>query len=129
MTLGQAIGKVVDNFAITNDAGDKVQVKLTYDFSTATDADIKSWLCGNRRIALQRPARAKSRAELQGLNGMTIMAIDAGKKVKTLAEKKDEARRILLALKTCYPEEYQSIMAEVEADSMTDEEIVDEETK
>ena len=87
MTLGQSIGKVVDNFTITNDAGDKVQIRLAYDFSTATDVDIKTWLCGNRRIALQRPARAKSKAELECLNGMTVMAIDAGKKVKTRAER------------------------------------------
>ena len=87
MTLGQTIGRVVDNFAITNDAGDKVQVRLAYDFSTATDVDIKSWLCGNRRIALQRPARAKSKAELEALNGMVIVAVDAGKKVKTRAER------------------------------------------
>ncbi len=87
MTIGQTIGKVVDNFAITNDAGDKVQLKLTYDFSTATDTDIKSWLCGNRRISLQRPSRAKSKAELESMNDQTIMAIDAGKKFKTRAER------------------------------------------
>lgn len=87
MTLGQTIGRVIDNFAITNDAQDKVQVRLIYDFSTASDTDIRSWLCGNRRIALQRPARSKSKAELESLNGMTIMAVDAGKKVKTRAER------------------------------------------
>lgn len=86
-SLGQSIGKVVDNFTITNDAGDKVQLKLTFDFSTSTNVDIKSWLCGNRRIALQRPARAMSRNELTSMNNTVIMAVDAGKKVKTRQEK------------------------------------------
>lgn len=86
-TLGQVIGKVIDNFAITNDAGDKVQVKLTFDFSTASGNEIKSWLCGNRRIALQRPARAMDRIELTALNNTVIIATDAGKKVKSRAEK------------------------------------------
>ena len=86
-TLGQMIGKCIDNFAITNDSEDKVQIKLTFDYSTASDSEIKSWLNGNRRIALQRPARAMSKVELNDLNDTTIFAIDAGKKVKTRAEK------------------------------------------
>lgn len=114
MTLGQTIGQVIDNFAITNDNEEKVQVKLTFDFTTASDNDIKSWLCGNRRIALQRPARAKSKAELEDLNGTVIMAADAGKKVKTKAEQRAEAKAILAALKIAHPEEYQAIMDEVE---------------
>lgn len=114
MGLGQMIGKVVDNFAITNDAGDKVQLKVKWDFSTSTDADVKSWLCGNRRIAFQRPSRAMSKAELEALNGQTIMAADAGKKVKTLEEQKTEARSILTALKVAHPTEYAKIMSELE---------------
>lgn len=85
--IGELIGKVVDNFSITNDGQDKVQLKVEFDFSTSTDVDITSWLCGNRRIALQRPARAMSKDELNDLNNTTIMAVDAGKKVKTRAEK------------------------------------------
>ena len=85
--IGSLIGKVVDNFAITNDNGDKVQLKLTFDFSTATDVDVKSWLCGNRRIALQRPARAMNKDELTAMNNTTIMATDAGRKVKSRAER------------------------------------------
>ena len=50
MTLGQSIGKVVDNFTITNDAGDKVQIRLAYDFSTATGVDIKTWEADYRFI-------------------------------------------------------------------------------
>lgn len=86
-TLGSMIGVLTDNFAITNDDQDKVQLSVRWDFRTATDADIKSWLCGNRRIAFQRPSRAMSVDELTTVDGSTIPAIDAGKKVKTHAEK------------------------------------------
>jgi len=85
--LGSLIGMVVDNFSITNDAKDKVQVRLTFDFNGASNGDIINWLVGNRRIALQRPARAMSKSELENLNGTVVIASDAGKKVKTRAEK------------------------------------------
>ena len=114
MGLGQTIGRVVDNFTITNDADEKVQMRVTWDFSTASDADIKSWLCGNRRIAFQRPSRSLSVSELRDISETTIMAIDAGKKVKSLEEQKQEARAILAALKNAHPEEYARIMAENE---------------
>ena len=112
-TLGSLIGKVVDNFAITNDNGDKVQLKLMFDFSTATDVDIKSWLCGNRRIALQRPARAMSADELKALNDTTIIAVDAGKKVKTKAERIKEAQATIAALKANFPSEYANLVSEM----------------
>jgi len=85
--IGELIGKVVDNFSITNDEGDKVQLKITFDYSTASNVDIVSWLNGNRRIAGQRPWRAMSKGELEELNGTTILATEAGKKIKTKAEK------------------------------------------
>ena len=53
-TLGQMIGTVTDTFSITNARGEKVQISVKWDFTTSTDTDIKSWLCGNRRIAFQR---------------------------------------------------------------------------
>ncbi len=115
-TLGEMIGKVVDNFAITNDAGDKVQLKLTFDFSTSSDVDIKSWLCGNRRIALQRPARAMSDEELKALNDTVIIAIDAGKKVKTKAERIKEAQATIAALRANFPEEYSNLISEMGTD-------------
>ena len=117
MTLGQMIGKVVDNFAITNDAGDKVQLKLTFDYSTATDIDIKSWLNGNRRIASQRPARAMSEGELKSMNNTVIVAVDAGKKVKTKAERIKEAQATIAALKTNYPDEYDNLINEMDTES------------
>ena len=118
-SLGQLIGKVVDNFTITNDAGDKVQLKLTFDFTTSTDADIKSWLCGNRRIALQRPARAMSENELKSMNNTTVMAIDAGKKVKTKAERIKEAQAIIAALKANFPKEYANMVSEMNVEEDT----------
>ena len=81
--LGMLVGVITDNFAVKNDAGDTVQLHVKYDFSTASDEDIKSWLCGNRRIAMQRPLRKLSVEEITNLNGVTILAQDAGKKVKS----------------------------------------------
>ena len=115
-TIGNMIGKVIDNFAITNDNGDKVQLKLTFDYSTASDVDIVSWLNGNRRIALQRPARAMSKVELESMNNTTIMATDAGKKVKTKAERIREPKATIEALKANYPEEYANIVSEMDVD-------------
>lgn len=113
LTLGQTIGKVDDNFSITNDAGDKIQLRISFDFSTSSDNDVKSWLAGNRRIALQRPTRTMSAEEIKGLSGTVIMAIDAGKKVKSLSERKAEAKATMAALKTNFPEEYEAVMEEM----------------
>lgn len=113
MELGIAVGEVQHDFDITNDAGDKVRVRLTFDFSTSTDEDIKGWLTSNRTIALQRPARAKSRSELEDFNGAVIMAVDAGKRVKTIAEQRAEAKAILSALKVAHPDEFKTIMDEL----------------
>lgn len=94
MGLGATIGVIVDNFTITNDDQDKVQLSVKWDFRTATDADIKSWLCGNRRIAFQRPSRAMNKAELESCDKSTIPAIDAGKKVKTRQQRINELMAI-----------------------------------
>ena len=102
--LGELIGLAVDNFSITNDGGDKVQLKITFDYTTASNMDIVSWLNGNRRIAGQRPWRAMSKSELEELSGSTIIATEAGKKVKTKAEKVKEARAVLAALKASDPD-------------------------
>ena len=88
--LGRLIGTLVDNFNVKNDYKDTVQLKVSYDFSTATDEDIKSWLCGNRRIAMQRPLRKLSAEEITNLYGVTILAQDAGKKVKSKEDKIQE---------------------------------------
>ena len=114
--IGSLIGKVVDNFSIKNDVGDKVQLKLTFDFTTATDIEIKSWLCGNRRIALQRPARAMDKGELESMNDTVIIAVDAGKKVKTKAERIKEAQATIAALKANFPSEYANLVSEMNVD-------------
>lgn len=121
MGLGTDIGEVTDNFTITNDANEKVQIRLTYDFSTATDADIKSWLCGNRRIALQRPSRSLSFEELEELNGQVLMAIDAGKKVKSREERITTYTAIgvprdLAELAVDDPGRFQELMKQVDTD-------------
>ena len=87
MTLGQTIGKVRHSFSITNDAKEKVQLAITIDFSIASDVDIKQWLCSNRIIAGQRPWRALSADEIRSLDGMTILATEIGKKIRSREER------------------------------------------
>ena len=89
-TLGQMIGLVEDNFKVTNNAGVETQIRVTYDFSSTPNADIKSWLCGNRRIAAQRPMRSLTSKQVKALDGTIINALDCGKKVKSDEEVKAE---------------------------------------
>lgn len=125
LTLGQLIGKVEHTCSIKNDAGDKVQLRVSFDFSTSSNDDVKAWLAANRTIALQRPTRAMSAEEIKGLSGTVIMAVDAGKKVKSLTERKAEAKATMAALKANFPEEYEAVMEEMgHAKSTSD--IVDE---
>ena len=86
-TIGELIGIVEDNFEVTNSAGDKVQLRVKFDFTRVFDSDIKSWLCGNRRIAFQRPARSLSASELRDLDGTLINANECGRKVQSRDEK------------------------------------------
>ena len=90
-TLGAIIGKVKHSFSITNDDKEKVQVSVTFDFSTCTDTDVKSWLCGNRAIVLQRPLRALSITEIAKIDGTVIDASHAGRKVQSVEEKLNAA--------------------------------------
>lgn len=86
-TLGQIIGKVKDSFKTTTKSGEEVTITVTFDFSFCSDNDIKSWLVGNRRISMQRPLRELSANEINKLDGTTIMAHEAGKKVESREEK------------------------------------------
>ena len=86
-TIGKLIGKVKHTLSITNSRDEKVQIGLTFDFSTATDAEVKSWALSNRVIAFQRPARDLSASELNALDKTTVIASDAGKKVVSREEK------------------------------------------
>ena len=89
--IGQLIGVVDHTFSITNSHDDKVQVAVKVDFSTASDADIKTWLTSNRIIAGQRPWRSLSKDALTKLNGSTFIAQNIGQKVKSYEETKAEA--------------------------------------
>jgi hypothetical protein len=86
-TLGQMIGKVNHTLSITNDKGEQTTISVLFDFTTSTNQDIKSWLCGNRTIAFQRPTRSLSVKEIEALNGTTIIAQNAGQKIKSKEEK------------------------------------------
>ena len=119
--IGRLIGRAVDNFSITNDNGDKVQLKIEFDYTTSSDIEIISWLNGNRRIALQRPARAMSEDELRSINNTVIIATDAGKKVKTKAERIKDAKATIAALKENFPEEYANLVSEMDVKKTTEE--------
>jgi hypothetical protein len=88
-TIGNAIGKIIDTFSITNNRGASTTLRIEWDFSGASDTEIKSWLAGNRRIAFQRPSRALSVDELNELDGSTIAASNAGKKTMSRSERID----------------------------------------
>ena len=87
-TLGQLIGVVKHNLDITLDNGTKANAQVHIDFTSATDIDIKSWLCSNRVISGQRAWRKMSLDEFEhNVNDATFMASAIGQKVKTHAEK------------------------------------------
>ena len=91
-TIGTLVGKVPHTFGITNDVGEKAQLTITIDFSTASDNDIKGWLVANRIIAGQRPWRTLSVDELKALNGLVFIAEAIGRKVKSREEQKAELK-------------------------------------
>lgn len=86
-TLGQMIGRKVHTFSTTNHAKDKVQTKVTFDFSTCSDQDICTWLLKDRTIAMQKPMRNLSKDEMEAMDGVVVLAQDCGKKVKSRSEK------------------------------------------
>ena len=97
-TLGSLIGKVQHSFSVKNDNEEKVQLNVTFDFTSSSDSDVRSWLCGNRAIVLQRPLRALSVGEIKALNGSVIDATHAGRKVESPQEKVRTAIRALRAI-------------------------------
>ena len=54
--------------------------------------------------------------ELNECNDMTITASDAGKKVKTKAERIKEAKATIEALKANYPDEYDNLVSDMDID-------------
>lgn len=121
--IGMLIGKLSHAFNITNHAGDKTSVSVTLDFSTSSDADIKSWLASDRTIAMQRPMRSLSSAEItSNYNGQTILASDVGKKIKSRTERIAELVNVGLPndvaeLAIDNPASFADIMANVTAPS------------
>lgn len=87
-TLGQMIGIVKHTFSIKNSHDVIVKsVTVMIDFRSASDIDIKSWLCGNRIIAGQRVWRALSEREIKtNVDGATFIAENIGQKVKSRDE-------------------------------------------
>ena len=114
--IGQIIGKITHTFSTRLDNGDRVQITVTFDFSTCTDEDIKQWIVSNRVIALQRPLRKMEKHEVEKLNGSTIMAETAGKKIETRSEK----RKTLL--RAGVPEKFVDII--IDNPAMLDEIVV-----
>lgn len=96
--LGQAIGVVSHTFSIKNDMGDEVKsLTVKIDFSSASDNDVKNWLCANRVIAGQRPWRKLNLKELKALDGKTFKATTIGMKVKSIAEQRAAIEQVLRA--------------------------------
>lgn len=97
-TLGKSIGLVFHTFKTTLDNGDSATVKIGFDFTSASDLEIQSWLVSNRVIAFQRPARMLTASELKALDGSTIVATSAGQKIQSKHAKITSAIATLRAL-------------------------------
>jgi hypothetical protein len=128
-TLGQTIGKVKHTFSVKNDHDDKVQLTMKVDFTTASDNDIKGWLVGNRIIAYQRPIRSLSKAEIAELDNTTIVAQNAGVKVKSHEEQVQSMvnagfPRKLAEYAVDHPEEFKDVMDKVEVPEESEPEVL-----
>ena len=84
--LGALIGTIKHALSITNNNDAKTSITVSFDFTSASDTDIKSWLCGSRAIAFQRPTRSLTLDEINDLDGTVVVASDAGKKIKSRSE-------------------------------------------
>ena len=123
MGLGQMIGKVEDNLSVTNSADEQVKLRVFYDFSAMSDNDVKVNLVGSgTRIAFQRVLRAMKSEDIKALDGTTIDACSAGKKVKSDEQVKAEyMARFNSSDKTTQAEmiaNLQAQMGEVESDEV-----------
>ncbi len=87
--IGMLIGKISHAFNVTpHGSKTKTSLSVTIDFTTTSDADIKSWLASDRTIAMQRPMRSLSNDEiLANYNGQIILASDVGKSIKSRSER------------------------------------------
>jgi hypothetical protein len=86
MTLGQALGTIWHSFETTNVNGEKVQIKIGFDCTSATDDQVRGWVVSNRVIASQRPFRLLSADEIKALDGSVIDATSCGQKIRSKHE-------------------------------------------
>jgi len=122
-TLGKAIGIVKDTFEVTLEKGkdteQKTKLTVKFDFNTVDDTTIKSWLCGNRRIAFQAQLRQLTIEEIQALNGSVITAQNAGQKIKSASEQIQGliaagVPEALAKLMVSDPDKFRNVMSKVE---------------
>jgi hypothetical protein len=84
--IGSMIGVIDHTFKTKLDNGDVVTLAIKFDFASASDDEIKSWLVSNRVIAFQRPIRTLTAAEAKKLTGSTVDASGCGKKIASEEE-------------------------------------------
>jgi len=122
--IGQMIGKVEHTFKVTNDHDESTTIRIKLDFANCKDDDLKSWAVSNRVIAMQRPLRALSIAEIKALDGTEVDASTCGRKVKS---RHDTIMAGVAALRAAgMAKEADDILAKYEA-SQKDEKAEDEE--
>ncbi len=74
--------KLTTTRTITNNAGDKVNVTFTVDFSNASEEDMANWALSNRVISGQKVWRELSKDEIMtNVNGKTFDARNIGKSI------------------------------------------------
>jgi hypothetical protein len=79
--LGKMIGVVAHSYGIMANDGSKRNVNVKFDFTNSTDAEIRSWLVGNRAIAAQKPPKSMTLAEaIECYDGKVINASTCGQK-------------------------------------------------
>ena len=79
--IGKTIGIVDHTFKTKLDNGDVVTLAIKFDFASASDEEITSWLVSNRVIAFQRPIRSLTAIEAKKLTGSKVDASGCGKKI------------------------------------------------
>ena len=98
-SIGKEIGVVTDKFKITNDAGEVVDsVTVKFDFSTVGVDELKVWLVGNRKIALQGQLRKLSKEEIEEFSGSVVLAQNAGRKIESKEEQLRSAKSTINSL-------------------------------
>ena len=114
MTLGSQIGVVRHTFSNTNHAGDKVQLTVGIDFTSATDSEVKAWATASRTITFQKPLSKLDLAGMKALDGATFQASTIGLKIKTAEERMLEA--LYLRAKSKGPEAIARLNAMLDAE-------------